>query len=120
MLYAGWTLWPSSEPIPYPVASRLVPDWATEARWGWVLFVLGFLQWWHADLRGSKRRYLVAATLWVVLVYVFGVYLWVGEAGRRLIPVMLTVALAQFWIAWRAHHDRKTRWPAGLERRRRV
>jgi hypothetical protein len=108
MAYAAYLIWPGSEPLPWRVI-WYAPNWLTEQTIGWALLALSFFQWFVSDTKRSVLRYIAAASLWVALGYTLLLYWKASEIDRRIVPIIAVAALAEFWIAWRAGHDRRTR-----------
>lgn len=93
--------------IPPEVQGNLIPSSFTEYQWGSLLFSVCFLQIVVAGIRGPRYRYLTATAV-AVIQGAAAIGYWRSDLFfRGVAPFILTMALVELWVAWRARYDRR-------------
>ena len=107
MLRGAWMLNPYWNSIPPEVQGNLIPSSFTEYQWGTLLFLVCFLQIVVAGKRETRMRAMVATGV-AVIQGAAAIGYWKADLFfRGVVPFILTMALVELWVAWRARNDRR-------------
>ncbi len=107
-LRASWMLTPTWHSIPLATQGYLIPAGLPEWGYGALLMVGAIAQAVTALARGPAVRACTTALLAVFQTSVVLAYWQSGEAYRGVVPLIVGMALAEWWISWRAWSDRLT------------
>ncbi len=107
-LRATWMLTPAWQSIPLEAQGYLIPAGLPEWGYGALLMVGAIAQAVTALARGPVLRACTAAALAAFQTSVALAYLQAGYAYRGVVPLIIGMALAEWWVSWRAWSDRLT------------
>lgn len=103
---ATWMLWPTWQSIPVAVQGYFIPPGMTETQYGLVLLLCASTQVVVAVYRGPMTRAVVAGLLTLFQGSIAAAYWQAGDFYRAVVPLILVIVLAEWWVSWRAWTDK--------------
>ncbi len=105
-LRALWLLSPWWRSLPLDVQGYLIPAGLTEWGYGLILLVCALGQLLVALHRAPARRAILAGFIAMFQGSVVLAYWNAGYFYRGVVPFILVIAMAEWWLSWRAWADR--------------